>query len=361
RVPEAMDGIAQMDDPIEPGESFTYEYVVKDAGFYWYHPHMETAETIEAGLIGVIVARAPDEVAPACEVPLALDDILLDREGQIEPPGTDMDQVMGRLGDTLLVNGRADRVIEVPAGGQVVLRMVATSNARHFDLGFEGLGLQLLGTDGGYLPDARALDRVRLAPGERAIVSFQAPADPGAELVLMNRRVQLHEEDADETAMHEIDPMGDEDHAILRFVTIDADPGAPWVAPAFDPPVAVTEGAPAHTWVLEEDMMAGVLTIDGAEWPDVPMVMFDGGAPTTLVIDNRSEMRHPFHTHGNRYIVTSIGGATVADRAWKDTFDVPPRTAVTVVSELDNPGMWMYHCHILEHADRGMAGMMVVR
>ena len=72
-------------------------------------------------------------------------------------------------------------------------------------------------------------------------------------------------------------------------------------------------------------------------------------------------MHHPFHIHGNRFQVVDVDGAPPAQaQGWKDTFDIPPRTTVTIVSELDNPGEWMYHCHILEHADEGMAGMMMV-
>ena len=47
-------------------------------------------------------------------------------------------------------------------------------------------------------------------------------------------------------------------------------------------------------------------------------------------------------------------------QGWKDTWDVPPRSTVTVVSDLSNPGEWVYHCHILEHQDDGMMGIMLV-
>ena len=108
-------------------------------------------------------------------------------------------------------------------------------------------------------------------------------------------------------------------------------------------------------------MMAGTVTIDGATFPDVPMVEVEAMVDTTFEVENASEMHHPFHIHGNRFQVVSVGGEPVPEgQGWKDTFDIPPRTTVTIVSALDNPGEWMYHCHILEHADDGMAGMMMV-
>ena len=70
-------------------------------------------------------------------------------------------------------------------------------------------------------------------------------------------------------------------------------------------------------------------------------------------------MRHPFHLHGQRLAL--IGDAPTVDRlGFKDTFDVPAHETRTFVTEADNPGDWMYHCHILEHVDGGMAGMLRV-
>lgn len=362
RVPEAMDGIVQMEHPVQPGDTFVYEFKIKDAGFYWYHPHMDTATTLEAGLYGTIVARAPGEQRPSCEQPLVLDDVLVNKgDGQIKPAGTDMDKIMGRLGNILLANGRSDRDVAIKAGDVVVLRLVNAANARYFDVGIDGVAFTVLASDGGFLPEAKVQDRLRLAPGERAIVMFTAPEAIGQELVLMNRRVHLHEEGASGgMMMSEYDPLGDGENPVMRFTVVDGGTEATWAAPSFDLPPEMTAGEPAHTWVLNENMMAGSVTIDGASWPDVPMVDVVGDERTTFVIDNKSEMRHPFHIHGNRFEVVSIGGEAVTEPAWKDTFDVPPRTAITVVSDLDNAGTWMYHCHILEHAEAGMAGMITV-
>ncbi len=361
RVPEAMDGITQMDHPIQPGETFVYEFPIRDVGFYWYHPHMDTATTLEKGLYGSIVARAPGEVRPACEQPIVLDDVLTSRAtGQILPPGTEMDKIMGRLGNILLANGREDRNVGIKAGDVVVLRLVNAANARHFDVGIDGVPMTLVGTDDGFLAEPQTLDRVVLAPGERAIVMFTAPEDVGAELVLMNRRVHLHEEGGGDTHMTETDPLGDGENAVMRFTVLDGGTGATWTPPAYDLPPALTAGAPAHTWVLDEDMMGGTVTIDGKSWPDVPTVTVPGEALTTFEIDNQSIMRHPFHIHGNRFQVVAIDGQPVEAPAWKDTFPMMPKSQITIVSQLDNPGTWMLHCHILEHAEFGMAGLITV-
>ena len=361
RVTPEMDGIMQMmGDPVRPGERFDYSYTVVDGGFYWFHTHMDTATTIEAGLYAPIILRAPGEVAPDCDMPVVLDDVLLDSGLQIAPPDTDMMQLMGRLGNVLLANGRDDRRVAWTKGQTTLLRLVNASNARYWDLALEGHTLTVVGTDGGFLAAPYTADRLVIAPGERYMVAVEATGEPGAEYRLMNRRFQLHEEGGD---MIEYDPMGEGENPVMTFVYGEGEvAGSGWTQPEPDVP---GWGAPVanlgHRWLLEEDMMGGTVTIDGAAWPDVPMVDVQMGVDTTFEIENASEMHHPFHIHGNRFQVVDVGGVAPPEgQGWKDTFDIPPRTTVTIVSALDNPGEWMYHCHILEHADDGMAGLMTV-
>ena len=361
RLDSDMDGGMQMMNPVQPGESFDYLFTVPDAGFYWYHPHIEGARLMERGLYGPIIVHAPDEGAADCDLPLMLDDILLDEDTQqVAPPDTDMMQLMGRLGNVLLANAQADRRIGITAGETVLLRLVNPSNARYWDVFVEGQQLQVVATDDGFLPQPYAVDHLVITPGERYMVTFTATGSPGDEMRLMNGRFQLHEQGGD---MIEFDPLGEGDNPVLTFVFGEGSvAGKPWVQPVVDamPWSAPTETL-GHHWVLEEDMMGGTVTIDGAAWPNVPLVMTAGNVDTTFEIENKSEMHHPFHIHGNNFqIVTINGEAPSMPQGWKDTFDIPPRSTVTVVSDLSNPGDWMYHCHILEHAEDGMMGEMMV-
>ncbi len=362
RVTPEMDGIMQMmGDAIGPGESFDYEYTIVDGGFYWFHTHMDTATTIEAGLYGPILLHAPDEVAPDCDMPLVLDDVLLDEDTlQIAPPDTSMMQLMGRLGNVLMANGRSDRRVAWTKGQTTLLRLVNASNARYWDLSLEGHEMTVVGSDGGFLAAPYTVDHLVMAPGERVMVVVEATGEPGAEYRLMNKRFQLHEEDGD---MIEYDPMGDGENPVMSFVYGEGTvAGSGWTQPTPDAPAwsGPVENV-GHHWLLEEDMAGGTVSIDGETWPDVPMVDVMMNTDTTFEVENASEMHHPFHIHGNRFQVVEVGGVAPAEaQGWKDTFDIPPRTTVKLVSALDNPGEWMYHCHILEHADGGMAGLMTV-
>jgi FtsP/CotA-like multicopper oxidase with cupredoxin domain len=360
RVTPEMDGIQQMTgDPVAPGERFDYVFTLRDAGFYWFHTHMDTASTIEAGLQAPIIVHAPGETAPDCDLPLVLDDVLLDEDTrQIAPPDTDMMRIMGRLGNLLMANGQAGRRIAWTAGQTTLLRLVNSSNARIWDVALEGHTMRVVGSDGGFLETPYDVERVRLSPGERVMVVVEATGEPGRSYRLMNRRVQLHGHGGH---MVEVDPMGDGENPVLTFVYDEGRvTGSGWTQPTPDAPSWTSPPAVfGHGWLLEEDMMAGTVTLDGAAWPDGERVTVTAHVDTTFTVENASEMHHPFHIHGNRFQVLDDGHG-VPTPGWKDTFDIPPRSTVTLASALDNPGEWMVHCHILEHGDEGMAGMMLV-
>ena len=360
RLASDMDGGMQMMEPIQPGETFDYVFTVPDAGFYWYHPHLAGAKLIERGLHGRLLVHADDEVPADCDLPISLDDLLLDEDTlQVAPVDTDMMQLMGRLGNVLLANGRSDRRVALTAGQTVLLRLVNPSNARYWDVYVEGQSLQVVATDGGWIPEPYAAESVVLGPGERATVQFTATGSPGEEVRLMNKRFQLHEEGGD---MIEYDPLGNGENPVLAFVFGEGSvAGTPWVQPSVPAmPYSGPTETLGHHWVLEEDMMGGTVTIDGEAWPNVPVVHAAADVDTTFEIENKSEMHHPFHIHGNNFQIVAINGETPATpQGWKDTWDIPPRSTVTVVSDLWNPGDWMYHCHILEHAEDGMMGEMM--
>jgi FtsP/CotA-like multicopper oxidase with cupredoxin domain len=261
---------------------------------------------------------------------MVLDDVLLDEDTlQIAPVDTDMMQLMGRLGNVLMVNGRSDRSYAWTKGQTTLWRFVNASNARYWDLYLEGHQLTVVGTDGGFVADPYAVDDLVIAPGERYTVVVEATGEPGRSYRLMNKRFQLHEEGGD---MVEIDPLGDGDNLVATVVYDEGEtPGTGWTQPTPDVPSwgAAVENV-GHHWLLEEDMMGGTVTIDGATWPDVPMVDVPMGVDTTFEVENASEMHHPFHIHGNRFQVVDVGGELPANAiGWKDTFDIPPRTTVT--------------------------------
>jgi FtsP/CotA-like multicopper oxidase with cupredoxin domain len=169
RVPAAMDGTHVAQAPIEPGEQFTYEFVVPDAGTFWYHPHIRSDEQVERGLYGSFVVRGMDEPSTTSERVVVLDDLLVDEDWRLEP--FDSAQAMvGRQGNLILSNGRAHPVADVAAAGLHRIRFINAANARYFRLALPGHRLIQIGTDGGLLERPQERDEILLVPGERADV-----------------------------------------------------------------------------------------------------------------------------------------------------------------------------------------------
>ncbi len=369
RVPNDMDGTPMVQDPVAPGERFTYEYVLRDVGLYWYHPHLDVDLQVERGLSGAIWVQDPE--APELETSVVvLDDVLRDSSGQIAPTSTSGMGTMGRLGDLLLASGRVDAEIPMSAGTWRLLALVNAANTRYFDLELEGHELLVVGSDGGFFNEPVAAERVLLGPGQRALVLVAGEGEPGGRYALNNYAVDLFDTGGSGGGMGGMggmmlsDPLGDGPNTVLTLVYDEAEGALP------DPPSfptgtleAWTPGTPAHTWTFTETMAGGgmAFAIDGELWPDVtPLELSGGVGQVTLAVDNQTSMRHPFHIHGQRFQVVEVNGEPVDQPMWQDTFDVPAEGGITLVTELENPGDWMYHCHILEHEENGMMGDMIV-
>ena len=359
RVPNAMDGTPPHTPTIPAGGEFTYEFAARDPGTYWYHPHVHTAEQVERGLQAPLWVRAANEPPVDCEMPLVLDDVLLAADGTIAPtPDGAQDS---RLGNHLLANGVVMESRSVSPGAPVVLRLVNAANSRYFDLELSQGPFRVLGSEGGFVAPYD-VDHLVLGPGERYVVGFVPTGAPGDTVVLRTRPFPL---DAPGSMGGAPDPLGDTEIRALATFTLTGEPQA-HVLPAFpvEPvPDWSPDPEPRHTWIVDARMsMAGgthemSFTLDGESWPDVPLVTLPKGEIVTLGVRNTGtmmQMHHPFHLHGERFVLVAVNGVPVERRMWKDTFDLPPDAELVFMGEMSNPGTWMLHCHILEHAEGGM-------
>ena len=283
-------------------------------------------------------------------MPVALDDVELGADGQIvhAPMAT---HSAGHLGNTILANGRIDLRVPITSGGHDLLRFVNTANARTFDIFLEDHELTVVGFDGGFLTEPYTVSHLEIAPGERYEVLVNGTGKPGQSYRLLNRR--------DLTDPMESDPLGAGPETVLTLVygpDIESTPAPQF--PAAPLPAWTPSGIPAHTWVLDDQMSSSgmmVSTIDGALWPNVPMQTFlANGNPITVEIMNKAAGAHPMHFHGERLLVVARNGVPLAHRGWKDTVQVGPGERLTLISDFSNLGRWMFHCHILEHAEDGM-------
>jgi FtsP/CotA-like multicopper oxidase with cupredoxin domain len=353
RLPAAQDGTSLSQIAIAPGETFTYRFDAVDAGTFWYHPHVEADVQIERGLYGALVVEGPDAIDVAAERVLVLDDVKVDADGRLSEDTNALDLMLGRQGNVLLVDGRRRPTLAATAGTRERWRFVNAANGRYFSLQLPGATMRLIGSDGGLLPAPIETQTLLVAPGERHDVLVDLPAD-AADLVLETVHYDRGHDIPDPGTLSLLD--------LALAPAADAPAALPdaWGSVAALP---IDETTPTRELVLSEnddDAENPVFFIDGAAFPEGDPVMVDEGALEVWTVRNDAEMDHPFHIHGLFFQVLDDAGVPRVELGWKDTVNIPRESSLRIAVRFDNPGEWMMHCHILEHAERGMMGMLHV-
>lgn len=372
-IPADQDGAPQ--DVVEAGRRRLYHFTLPrgSAGTHWYHPHphMLTAEQVYRGLAGGIIVRAKDDpLAPLREQELLISDLRLARDGGI-PPNDREDWMNGREGQFVLINGQ--HLPRVKLYGTERWRIWNACSARYLRLSLDGLPFTLVGTDGGLLgAPQRDVTELLLAPAERAEIVVTAaqqkqavlvaePYDRGAMGRLAGpspRRVLAHIEmqrSATVTRIPEvlrpIEPLGEPtaEHLAAFSDAVDLEVQASAANP-FERPTDMQFLLNGQTYDLERVDVEGKL---GAveEW--------------TLVNASTMGMDHPFHIHGGHFQVLdrTFEGETRPEPflAWRDTVNLRAGESARMRMRITEPGLRMFHCHILEHEDLGMMGNLLVR
>lgn len=354
RIPAEMDGSPRIQSPVKPGETFTYDFVAPDAGSFWYHPHVRTNEQIEKGLYGPMIIREPQDPRVTRERFLLLDDVLLTSGGDFAPfLQSNMEAMHGRLGNTLLTNGLVNgQGLEdvVRSGERERWRIVNTSNARTMVLTLEGAEFQVVGTDGGLLPQPYSTERLEIAVGQRydLEVIYFAPGEVKLQSWVLTRN-----------------SSGDVVEVPVTVFTVEAAAevvnaapvewkGAPLPDRAEDETVTITIDA------VNDPQLGIMWRLNGEAHSHTPLFTFPEGRTVRLRLSNTLGPEHPFHLHGQFFRIADAGGGRASPPGLKDTVLVPGFTDVEIVAYMDNPGRWMAHCHILEHAELGMMSELVV-
>jgi FtsP/CotA-like multicopper oxidase with cupredoxin domain len=182
RLENRYDGVPyDTQQPIAPGESFTYRLEFPDPGLYWYHPHIREDYTQEMGLYGnILVLPADPDYWPRAhrDVVLTLDDVLID-DGVIATFSRSeiTHAAMGRFGNVILVGGETDQAFAAQPGEVVRLWLTNTANARVFSVHLPGATMKLVGGDSGRVEHEEFVSDVLIAPSERVIVDvlFEEP------------------------------------------------------------------------------------------------------------------------------------------------------------------------------------------
>ena len=365
RVPNAMDGVPEHTQPaVASGKSFTYDFVLSDAGLFWYHPHVMSAAQVGFGLYGALLVDDPDDgVNVADEAVLVLSDLALidgEGQGQIEAPdsGGDLAATFGREGTRVLLNGRTDAQMRARDGAPQRWRIVNAAKSRYFLLDLEGEPFTVVGTDGGLQARSERRDVLALAPGERldVIVAPRKPID-GSRLILRSGLINR--------GFGSVEFRRVEQLLTMEFADLPTYRGsAPRATSRSIAPLDLTNATRVDIALTLTTNVDGLTQfgINGRPFSEERTRSARVGETQLWTIRNTTKWSHPFHLHGFFFQVLDDHDQPVQPLAWKDTVDVPFEQTVKVVVRFDDrPGMWMYHCHILDHADLGLMGMLDVR
>lgn len=328
-VPNAEDGVAGVtQDAVPAGARHVYRFVAEDAGTYWYHSHQVSHEQVRRGLFGVLV------VLPRTTGDAAVEDVVA---------------AVHSYGGRRTIAGRTGvHAVPVDAGEAVRLRVVNTDNGP-LRTWLSGVPFRVLAVDGTDVHDPQEVrgEGVVVTAGGRMDLELTVPDDGsavrldvggGTALVLGPEGSVAPELPAPEQWVDLLsygtpgELSFDPDDADRRFeYRVGRRPG-------------LIDGRPGFWW-----------SINGRLFPDVPMYLVAEGDVVRMTITNNSGDVHPMHLHGHHAVVLSRDGVPATGSPWVvDSLNVEDGESYEIAFVADNPGVWMDHCHNLDHAADGL-------
>ncbi|WML34043.1 multicopper oxidase domain-containing protein [Clostridium sp. OS1-26] len=339
--------------PIPSGGKWNVDFTVNQpASTLWFHPHLDgkTGEQVYRGLAGLLYVE--DEVSKSLnipkdygvnDIPLIIQDRMFDSKGNLSYGGAQM--MDGALGNTILVNGAIKPYLDVKRV-KMRFRLVNGSNARIYSLQLSnGDEFEQIASDGGFLGTPVKMNKLELGPGERAeiIVDFSkyekgtTVSLTGGNFNILNFNVKEDGEDTTKIPQH------------LTDIT------------------KLPESSAKTVRKFNLEGMGNMVSINGKKMDmnriDEKVKLDDTEIwEITNPKDMMGGMSHPFHIHGVQFQVLSRNGQEppANERGWKDTVLVHPNENVRIIVKFTKKGLFMYHCHVLEHEDAGMMGQFEV-
>jgi len=337
-VPNAMDGVPGMtQNVVKPGQSFTYKFRANQEGTYWFHSHQQAAEQVVRGLFGTLIVEPKQETEGYDEEITVINHQWETDQGRRKAFGN-QDEFQWK---------------QVKPGDTVKLRLI---NAYNYSEKFllQGTEFRITSIDGMRIQDPQPLadqTAFRLGAGGRYDVVFTMPDRPvffklGDAKNESNPGIVFYAGNAPERPVFqpesaEFDPS-DYGKPVMNEVT---------AADQFDREFHMILG---NRMGFYNGQINFLWTINGEVYPRVPTFVVKEGDRVKTTFVNRSLGEHPMHLHGHHMTVLKKNGKKVATPWLTDTLNVMPGESYEVAFIADNPGMWMDHCHNLDHAAVGM-------
>ena len=391
-VPQHSDGHPMY--TLQPRQQYVYEFEVRNragSNFYHSHTHNLTAEQVYRGLAGLIVVHDAAEAALALpsgeyDLPLVIQDRQFDASNQLQylrgmPP-----RMLGFLGNTLLVNGKPDAVFAV-ASTSYRLRVLNGSNARIYKLAWsDGTPLIAIASDGGLLAKPEQRPYIMLAPGERVELWADFSQQPNGSrrslislpftgtLPFMAERMTGHgmgmmQSDLPQGSRFSIAQFVVNKQVEHRLPMPERLVEVPRLQPSHPTALSIGIGNRGMHFTLNGKRFAmdRVLDTETVALGSIQRIRISHDANPHGAMGGMMAMAHPIHLHGQQFQVVARDTTNVnqhdyqtvkqgwLDSGWKDTLLVMPGESVEIIKPFqDYKGLFLFHCHNLEHEDSGM-------
>lgn len=392
-------------DPIKSGDSFTYQVSFPDEWVFWYHPHLREDIQQELGLYGNYIVEPNDENYYSKvnrEETIILDDISLNGD-KLKPFYKDFTNyvLMWRFWNTSFINGNSNYSLNMKYWEVIRTYLTNTANTRIFNFAVPWVKMKLVWSDIGKYEKESFIDSIIISPGERYIVDLYATkswnfdienATPDEnyiiwKVVVSNEKIGTDYSSAFENLKENKDIISDIDKFKPYFdkkadKNLTLELWKAWV----------------NGWVSEDELwgmmwwgmwnmwMMWHWNTQEIEYEDTMPMMNKNSTSTNLewkIIDQETKnenmdinwqfkkwevvkikienkktqahpMQHPFHLHGQRFLVVKRNWETQTNLVWKDTVLVKTWETIEIIADMSNPWEWMAHCHISEHLFSGM-------
>lgn len=371
------------------GRDLVYEFEATDAGTYWYHPHQRSFEQVGRGLYGPLIIEEPEPISVDRDVTWVLEDWRLQDDAQISSDFANRHDMShnGRVGNTVTINGGIPETFAVRRGERIRLRLINAANARIFGLEFTGHEPTVIAYDGQPVhPHGLTGGRLILGPAMRADLIVDMMGKPGDRVTIIDSfyrglayrlvdlvygREPLRESRLDAAITLPANPLPEPDTAKAQRHDVVFNGGMMGHMVMHELGGSMGENKPGgmmggrgSTSGMMQMMHSGnIWFINGkaAEGHIMePMLTLAKGQSHVIAMTNATAWHHPIHVHGHSFRVISRNGVPTRHREWQDTVLMAPREKVEIAFVADNPGDWMFHCHILEHQAGGMMGVIRV-
>lgn len=362
-VPNAEDGVAGVtQDAVPPGHVYTYEFVVKQAGTFWYHSHQDTANQLVQGLFGALVVLPRTGEVADYDYPL----IVHEASGANRlSPGL-QGYVNLFAGGAPAINGQTrDQHLEAPAGARVRLRIIGAvegetdgilrMNGVPRKLVLVGAPYRVVALDGNDVsgPQTIGPEKLPIAIGGRCDLEFTMPASGEVRVLDANGGETVTIGSGLAPAAPAFNGLPSFDQLSYGTPAPDAVTGPGHFDVTYPMVLDDTDGTSTNTIQL-------VHTINGKSSPMMASYVVREGQVVRLHMVNLTDEYHAMHLHGHSFSVLDRNGRRpTGSPVHLDTLIVGPNETWDIAFIADNPGLWMFHCHVLVHAAWGMSAMLV--